>query len=80
MKLVTAVIALLLLASCDDADERYNAGYSDGYAVGYNTACQIRATLVEGDFDNDDYARGYAKGQTAGTIACNADRKAGRVN
>lgn len=70
-----AVISLLALFACDDSDERYNVGYSDGYAVGYNTACQIRATLVEGDYGNADYARGFAWGQTDGIIACNADRK-----
>ena len=36
----------------DDGDERLDAGYSDGYAVGDNTECKIRATLIEGDFDN----------------------------
>lgn len=68
-----------LLAGCDDPEARYDVGYDDGSAVGYNTACQIRATLVEGAFDNADYARGYAEGMTAGTMACNADRAAGRV-
>ena len=36
----------------DDSDERLDAGYSDGYAVGYNTECKIRAILIEGDFDD----------------------------
>lgn len=61
------------------ADERADVGYTDGYAVGYNTACQIRATLIEGDFKNEDYSRAYANGQTDGISACNADRAAGRV-
>lgn len=77
-----AILLLLLLVvvltMCDDSGERYDAGYSDGFAVGYNTACEIRATLVEGDFGNADYARGYADGQTAGTMACNDDRRRGR--
>jgi hypothetical protein len=70
--------ALLLLSSCADSEERYDVGYDDGYAVGYNTACRIRATLIEGDFDNTDYARGYAEGQSAGIVACNKDRQAGQ--
>jgi len=73
MRLLTVISSLVLLG-CDDSEERYNAGYSDGYAVGYNTACQIRATLVEGEYSNADYARGFAQGQTDGIIACNADR------
>lgn len=73
------IVALLLLAACDDAEERYDVGYDDGYAVGYNTACEIRTTLIEGDFDSADYARGYANGQADGIAGCNADRQAGRV-
>lgn len=64
------------LAACGShADERYDLGYSDGYAVGYNTACEIRTTLIEGDWKNEDYSGGYADGQTAGVIACNEDRR-----
>ena len=54
-RLLTTLVILTGLVACDDADERFDVGYSDGVAVGYNTACQIRATLVEGDFDNVDY-------------------------
>ena len=71
-------IASAFLAGCSNADESFDVGYDDGYAVGYNTACQIRATLIEGDFDNGDYARGYSQGQTDGVIACNNDKTAGR--
>lgn len=72
------LMGILALSACTDAEERYDVGHSDGYAVGYNTACEIRATLIEGDFDNNDYSRGYAQGQTDGIIACNRDRAAGR--
>jgi len=77
-----AVFSLLavVLSGCDDAEDRYDVGYDDGYAVGYNTACEIRATLIEGDFDNSDYARGYAEGQTDGIMACNANKRSGSVN
>ena len=71
-------MALIALAGCGDPEERYDAGYGDGYAVGYNTACQIRATMIEGAFDNADYSRGYSVGQTDGIIACNRDKEAGR--
>ena len=49
-----------------------------GYAVGYNTACEIRATFIEDDYGNESYSRGYADGQPNGIMACNADKKAGR--
>jgi len=62
---------LLLLTSCIDADERLD----DGYAVGFNTTCKIRATLVEGDWDNKDYKRGYASGYRAGSFACRNSKK-----
>ncbi len=71
-------LALLLFSStmtgCANSEASYDSGYSDGYAVGYNTACQIRATMIEGDWDSAEYSRGYADGQTAGTIACNNER------
>ena len=76
--LLTALTTLLLISGCDDSDERYDAGYSDGYAVGYNTACKIRATMIEDDFDDANYSRGYAFGMEDGIIGCNADRRAGR--
>ena len=63
------------LAGCieDDSDGRLDAGYSDGYAVGYNTECKIRATLIEGDFDNAYYSRGYYAGLADGAAACRSN-------
>ena len=80
MRMIHLSIASIFLAltACGGADEEaYNRGYDDGYAVGYNTACEIRATMIEGDWSDEDYSRGYAEGQTDGTIACNVDREAG---
>lgn len=72
---------LLSLTGCGGVDEEaYDRGYSDGYAVGYNTTCEIRATMIEGDWSDEDYSRGYAEGQTEGTIACNADKEADTVS
>jgi hypothetical protein len=76
---VVGLAAGLLASACGDPEADYDVGYDDGYAVGYNTACEIRATLIAGDWDNRSYSRGYADGQSAGTIACNEDRRAGRV-
>ena len=66
------LIALSLSACGPSADERYDAGYNDGYAEGYNTACKIRATIVEGDWDNKDYSKGYKAGNLAGSTDCRA--------
>jgi len=64
-----------LLAACQNAEERFDVGYDDGYAVGYNTECEIRATLIEGDFDNPDYSRGYNSGMADGAMACRQSRR-----
>ena len=59
------------MISCGESqDSAYDRGYDDGYAVGYNTTCQIRSTLIAGDWDNKHYSRGYADGNSAGTQAC----------
>jgi len=68
--ILTTVLLLLILIYCSDPDERLDVGYDDGYAVGFNTTCKIRATLIEGDWDNQHYKRGYHAGYRAGSIAC----------
>ena len=73
-------VTLFAIVGCQDSEERYDAGYNDGYAVGYNTACEIRATLVEGAFDNPNYAEGYAEGLTDGVVACSSDKAAGKTS
>lgn len=64
----------VLLAGCSNAEEREDVGYDDGYSVGYNTTCQIRATLIDGDFKNEAYATAYARGLSDGIVACQTDR------
>ena len=64
--LLTALMMLILIGCGPTADDRYDAGYADGYAVGYNTTLQIRATLIEGAWDDKNYSRGYAEGVTQG--------------
>ena len=69
--LYTIIPFSILLISCGpSADLRYNSGYNDGYAEGYNTTCKIRSTLVEGDWDDKNYSRGYNQGRIAGAAAC----------
>lgn len=73
MKHFLLIFIFFTLSSCidlADPDERFDVGYSDGYAVGYNTECKIRATLIEGDFDNADYSKGYYMGLSDGAAAC----------
>ena len=64
----------LFVLGCTDPDERYDVGFDDGYAVGYNTTCEIRATLVEGDWENKAYKRGYDEGYAEGAVECRRDR------
>lgn len=72
---VAALLALICLAGCgESADSALDRGYSDGYATGYNTTCEIRVTLIAGDWDNEHYSRGYAHGYADGTAACLATR------
>ena len=63
-----------LLASCGDSsrttDDWSDVGYDDGYAVGYNTTCKIRATLVEGEWDNEEYMEAYNYGYADGAADC----------
>ncbi|MGI9269880.1 MAG: hypothetical protein ACR2PE_05080 [Porticoccus sp.] len=69
MKYYLLPIILLFTVSCDSTDWT-DVGYSDGYAVGFNTTCNIRATLVEGKWDNDEYMAAYNYGYADGATAC----------
>lgn len=62
-------VGLVLLTACSQ-ENKYDTGYKDGYAAGYNTTCKIRATIIEGDWDNESYSSGYHKGYDAGSFAC----------
>lgn len=81
-KMTGAILACaLILPSCSEAssllenyDERYDLGYDDGYAVGYNTTCEIRATLIEGDWGSEGYSDGYEAGYNDGAAACRMHR------
>ena len=64
--------AALASTGCEDRAAEYDSGYSDGYAVGHNTACQIRKTLIKGNWSSEAYSKGYAAGTIAGVNACNA--------
>lgn len=71
----------VLVAGCDqisnlmaNPDERFSAGYSDGYAAGFNSECRIRTTLVEGAWNNAHYSRGYRAGETDGRAECRRQR------
>ena len=68
-------IFIAFMSAClEDEDERFDAGHSDGYAKGYNTECKIRATIIEGDFDNEGYSRGYNAGLVDGANDCKKQR------
>lgn len=76
LKLLTAFAVILLAAGCGESSESArDRGYSDGYAAGYNTTCQIRSTLIAGDWDNKAYSEGYQQGYSAGALACQQSRQ-----
>ena len=72
------LLLICLLTSCGsdrpDGDGMYDSGFSDGYATGYNTTCQIRATLIN-DYDDENYRRGYNDGYIAGSDDCRRSRE-----
>ncbi len=73
MRFIALVVAALVVTGCEDREAEYDSGYADGYAVGYNTACQIRQTLIDGNWSSEAYSTGYAAGMVAGIVACNTE-------
>ena len=74
---VIAIFLSFLISGCGDSSfttDWADVGYSDGYAVGYNTTCNIRATLVEGKWDNKKYMEAYNDGYADGAAACRMSR------
>ncbi|GAC27813.1 hypothetical protein [Brumicola pallidula] len=64
-------LSVLAIYGCGSSpDERFDSGYDDGFAEGYNTTCKIRATIVEGDWEDEDYSLGYREGNAAGAKTC----------
>lgn len=71
LAILLTLLAVITVAACGpSADTRYDSGYDDGYAAGYNTTCNIRATLIKGDWDDKHYSRGYREGYSVGAAAC----------
>ena len=68
--MVIAISSLLLTGCGESSATRYDSGFSDGYAEGYNTTCKIRATMVKGDWDDEYYSRGYQDGRADGAADC----------
>lgn len=61
------LLVFLFVSGCSEEEgTTYDAGYDDGYAASYNTFCKIRMTVIWGNFDYPEYARGYAEGEVAG--------------
>jgi len=72
--LLSALTFVLSACGGESPDARYDSGYSDGYAVGFNTTCEIRATLIEGDWDDEHYSSGYRDGYATGALDCQRSR------
>ena len=59
-------------------DRKYDIGYDDGFAVGYNSTCKIRSTLINGDWESPSYSEGYAEGIIDGGAECLKDKDDGK--
>ena len=71
MRYLLILFGAIILVSCgESADSRYDYGYSDGYAAGYNTTCNIRSTMIEGDWSDKNYTSGYNAGYSDGSRDC----------
>ena len=68
--LLVGVVAITSLTGFGATPKTFNQGYSDGYAVGYNTTCRARGTYLNGDWDSPPYRNGYRNGLRAGVRAC----------
>jgi hypothetical protein len=75
LRLCICALAIVLASCGESADSRYDYGYDDGYATGYNTTCEIRATLIEGDWGDEHYSEGYRDGYAAGALECKRVRE-----
>ena len=77
MKIILLILLFLILYAVwgESADSRYDTGFDDGHAVGYNTTCKIRATIVEGAWDDENYSRGYNDGLIVGADECRANKE-----
>ena len=71
----TALTSLLAAFGCDSAASRYDYGYGDGFAAGYNTKCEIRATIVKADWDDKHYSNGYRDGYADGALHCQHEQR-----
>ncbi len=72
---VAMLSGVIALTGCGpSADSRYDYGFNDGYATGYNTTCEIRATLIKGDWKDERYSTGYRDGYSEGASECKKSR------
>ena len=70
-KIIFIFASLQFLISCGESkDVSYDRGFDDGYAIGFNTTCEIRSTLIAGDWDNKHYSDGYRDGYQEGSLDC----------
>ena len=78
-RLLILFLMSLLLISCGNDEKTYDSGYNDGFAEGYNTQCQIRATIVYGHWDSAEYSKRYNAGRNDGAQACIVDKRNNNV-
>ena len=65
-----AIVSITKYSAEIKQEENYAAGYDDGYAVGYDTTCELRSTSIDGDWESPDYRSGYEAGYSDGAQEC----------
>ena len=75
------LIVFSISGCSDETDAEFQAGYGDGNAVGYNTACKLEYVhMIHADWSSPAYSEGYATGVREGIIECHEEsaQKTGR--
>jgi len=67
MKHFYLYLSILFIQACSpSASDNYKSGYNDGYAEGYKTACRIKLSPAKGNWNDENYSKGYGEGQLDG--------------
>lgn len=77
---LAALLSVLALTACgEDPEEAFNAGYKDGYTMGFAEQCMPRITETDPDYDSAEYMRGFRTGHTVGANACVREKRAAQT-
>ena len=73
---ISTVVVIAGLVACGEPPKGYDSGFSDGYAVGFNSVCYPKRTnIIWGDWDSEHYSAGYSDGKSSGIYDAKAAQK-----